>query len=236
MTNQQLVIKALHDAGITNPYSISAIMAVVGKESNFKPQSELSYSGTSNANIRKIFSKTRSLSDDQLSALKKSPEKFFNYVYGGRYGNSDTEGYRYRGRGFNQLTFKDNYKAYGKAIGVDLVNNPDLLNQAEIAARVVAAYMAKTFKDSASIVLKRYGARNINDFKDTKTAVNAFYNANAGFGKDTSTQTTTGKTKALNTVNSLYSTVTRFLNTTGGKIASVGTLLLVGGLIYLYNK
>lgn len=236
MTNQQLIIKALHSAGITNPYSIAAIMAVVAKESNFKPQSELSYSGTSNANIRKIFSKTRTLSEDQLTDLKKSPERFFNFVYGGHYGNSATEGYKYRGRGFNQLTFKDNYKAYGKAIGVDLVSNPDLLNNPEIAARVVAAYMAKTFKDSAVIVLKRYGAKNINDFKDAKTAVNAFYNANAGFGKDTSEVTTSGKTKALASVNSLFTSVTKFLNSTGGKITGIATLMVIGGILYFYSK
>ena len=57
--------------------------------------------------------------------------------------------------------------------------------------------LKKTFKNNASIVKKRYGANNINDFKDSTTAVNAFYNANAGFGKDTSKTTTEGKTKAL---------------------------------------
>ena len=53
-----------------------------------------------------------------------------------------------------------------------------------------SAYFVRNFQNNASIVKARYGANNINDFKDTTTAVNAFYNANAGFGKDTSKITT----------------------------------------------
>ncbi|WP_241019578.1 glycoside hydrolase family 19 protein [Burkholderia sp. Ac-20345] len=53
-----------------------------------------------------------------------------NLAYGGRYGNGDAssgDGWRYRGRGLKQVTFRDNYAAAGKTLGVDLVANPDLL-------------------------------------------------------------------------------------------------------------
>jgi putative chitinase len=45
-------------------------------------------------------------------------------------GNGDEasgEGFKFRGRGFIQLTGKQNYTAFGKAIGVDIAANPDLV-------------------------------------------------------------------------------------------------------------
>jgi putative chitinase len=53
-----------------------------------------------------------------------------NYVYAGRMGNGDAasgDGYKFRGRGLKMITGKDNYKACGAAIGVDLLKNPDHL-------------------------------------------------------------------------------------------------------------
>jgi predicted chitinase len=226
--NRDIVINELKEAGITNEFSVAAILAIIDKESGFKPQSEISYSTTDNSRIRSIFSVTKKLSDTDLNTLKKDRTKFFNYVYGGKYGNSATEGAKYSGRGFNQLTFKSNYKKFGDLIKMDLVNNPDLVNDPKVAAKVVAAYFKENFKNNASIVKKRYGANNINDFKDSTTAVNAFYNANAGFGKDTSKTITEGKTKALKKVNS-------FLTPGAGLIISL-PLIFIGALIFYYLK
>ena len=75
-----------------------------------------------------------------------NPEKIANVAYSKRYGNGDIasgDGYGYRGRGYIQLTFKDNYLAAGNALGVDLVANPDLLLQPEWAAKS-SAWFFKT--------------------------------------------------------------------------------------------
>jgi predicted chitinase len=228
-SNKDIIVNELKNAGITNQYSIAAILAVIDKESAFKPQTEISYANTSNARIRSIplFKKQlANTSDADLTILKKDEVKFFNKVYNGIAGNSPTEGFAYRGRGFNQLTGKGNYQKYAEILKLDLVKNPDLVNDPKIAAKVAAAYFVRNFKNNAAIVKARYGANNINDFKDAKTAVNAFYNANAGFRKDTSKDVTEGKTKALKKVNS-------FLNP--GLIISL-PLLFIGALIYYYIK
>lgn len=56
--------------------------------------------------------------------------KIANIVYAGRYGNgaaASGDGWRFRGRGLKQVTFHDNYVACAAALGVDLLNKPDLL-------------------------------------------------------------------------------------------------------------
>jgi putative chitinase len=68
---------------------------------------------------------------------ERQPEKIANKVYGGRMGNADEssgEGWKYRGRGIKQLTGKENYQRCSDALGVDLVENPDLLLEPKYAA------------------------------------------------------------------------------------------------------
>jgi predicted chitinase len=56
-------------------------------------------------------------------------------------GNTEPgDGYTYRGRGFNQITFKSNYKKYGEKIGEDLLTTPDRLNDPIVAAKAVLAF------------------------------------------------------------------------------------------------
>ena len=76
---------------------------------------------------------------DLSTAMKYAhdPIKIANKVYGGRMGNGPEEsgdGAKYHGRGLIQLTGKETYDNCGKAIGVDLINQPGLLAQPDLAA------------------------------------------------------------------------------------------------------
>ena len=65
------------------------------------------------------------------------PEKIANFIYANRMGNRDEasgDGWRFRGSGLCQLTGHDNFYHAGKAIGVDLVANPDLARTPQYAA------------------------------------------------------------------------------------------------------
>lgn len=53
------------------------------------------------------------------------------------------DGRRYKGRGIFQLTGRANYRAYGKAIGLDLENNPELAADPEVSVRVACEYWKK---------------------------------------------------------------------------------------------
>jgi putative chitinase len=68
--------------------------------------------------------------EEMANQYARNPEKIANKVYGGRMGNADEssgEGWKYRGRGIKQLTGKENYQRCSEALGVNLVENPDLL-------------------------------------------------------------------------------------------------------------
>ena len=185
--NIDKIIAAGKKRGITNPNTLVGILSIVGKESGFVPKSENSYANTSNSRIREVFGNARvgkdKYSDAELSRIKKDPATFWEAVYGyktymGRrnLGNNEPgDGGKYRGRGYNQLTGKANYKTTGADIGRDLVNNPDLVNNVDVAAEVLFSYLKRTVTD-------RRVAGGLNGFTNVDDAVKNIARANAGWG------------------------------------------------------
>jgi predicted chitinase len=148
-TIQHLVQQQLLAQGIRDPRAVANIMAQIQAESGFTPQSEnLNYSGSKlfglfgagNRHGNRVRFRTMAVAE-QVAAL--GPEVVGNVIYGGRMGNAADEGFKYRGRGLIQLTGKNNYKKYGKMIGVDLVSNPDRANDRDTAIKIAAAYFAQ---------------------------------------------------------------------------------------------
>lgn len=197
------IVQEMQKKGIKNKFTQAAILAVVSKETNFMAVSETSYKNTSNARIRKIFQGyVKDLTDEQLDELKQDAEAFFNKVYGGRYGNSPTEGYKYRGRGLNGITFKSNYEFYNKFTTVDIVKYPSRLEDISVAVELLIAYFIEQFKTGAAVKVMagQYNTTTINGPKTLDDAVGAVYHANAGWGmsmRSILTDSTGGRAKAF---------------------------------------
>jgi predicted chitinase len=154
----------------------AGLAAIVGGESHFTPSRETGWSRTSNDRIRQFFSRARSLSDSELNRIKATDQSWFNFVYGGRGGNSGlNDGYIFRGGGLNQLTFLDNYALFGPKVGVDLVNHPELILAPRIAAAVAVEYMKTNFHGGDFAAQKRAVGVSMGGPDETKNQLYAEY-------------------------------------------------------------
>ena len=111
---------------INTPLRLAHFLAQCGHESGgFRlTQENLNYSAKGLMGIFKKYFPTEAIAN----AYQRNPQKIANKVYSSRMGNGDEasgDGYKFRGRGYIQLTGKDNYTAFGKSIGEDICANPD---------------------------------------------------------------------------------------------------------------
>jgi predicted chitinase len=193
--NLELLYEALKKSGISNKFTQAGILAVCAKESGFTLRAEFDYSTTGTDRIRQIFG-MNDFTDSQIDKLKKNPEEWFDYLYGGKYENSTaerrfktigktlprSEGYKYRGRGFNQVTFKTLYKQLlPYADGKDIVKNPDLMLEPKVAASVLVGFFLKNFKDFPNI-LKAWNMKDKNDAKNLTEGVGVPFHLTGGVG------------------------------------------------------
>jgi len=174
------LLAACDAAGFTTREQKCSVLAIAGGECGWIPQEEL-YSYDVNG-LRSTFNTTfvknhPELVEDYARAPKKgmSRETFFDFVYapennGKQLGNNQIgDGGKFYGRGFIQLTGRANYTKYGEMAGVDLLNNPQLLNDLSAGAKVAVAYI----KDRTS---KKVSTTAHPDY---------FYAVKSGIGHDT---------------------------------------------------
>ena len=114
---------------INTPLRLAHFLAQCGHESGgFKAtQENLNYSAQGLNGIFKKYFPTAAAA----AAYARQPQKIASKVYANRMGNGSEasgEGYKFRGRGYIQLTGKENYTAFGKAIGEDILSNPDVVS------------------------------------------------------------------------------------------------------------
>lgn len=120
--------EVMNKFAINTPLRLSHFLAQVAHESgNFKYTSEnLNYSAERLKVIFPKYFKQPGLAE----AYARKPELIASRVYGGRMGNGEEgtrEGFKFRGRGYLQLTGKNNYTEFDKFVTENIVSEPDLV-------------------------------------------------------------------------------------------------------------
>lgn len=148
------------------------------ESANFKFVSEnLNYSAKA---LKSVFGKY--FPGDLNEQYARKPEKIASRVYGGRMGNGDEstgDGWKYRGRGYIQLTGKNNYTDFGKFINEDVVSNPDSVSE-EYALSSAAFFFNKNKlwsicdKGSSEAVVKSLTKRVNGGYHGLEDRINKF--------------------------------------------------------------
>lgn len=130
--------QAMADWEIDTPIQQAQFLAQCAHESGkFKFTVEnLNYSTDG---LRRVF--PRHFRTVDASKFHRQPEKIANHVYANRMGNgpaSSGDGWKFRGRGYIQLTGRSNYAACARDIEVDIVTDPSYLETSEGAAQSAA--------------------------------------------------------------------------------------------------
>lgn len=151
MNNLATKYKSLLDRnGINTPLRLAHFFAQLDHESNGGQRlvENLNYS---KEGLLKIFKSDFDTNNDRVLSpkeikvaelLARKPEEIANFAYanqGGNGGVASGDGWKYRGRGFIQLTLRDNYALAEKETGLKLLSNPDLLLQ-EANAMVISIW------------------------------------------------------------------------------------------------
>ncbi|CTP90559.1 peptidoglycan-binding protein [Xanthomonas graminis] len=159
------LLRDAYAAGISNPQELANFMAQVGHESGGLHRLEEGFRYTKGSwqitdNVRSALREgPEALESARLDALNGRPERLGELMYGGRMGNDQPgDGYRYHGRGYIQLTGKDQYRAAGAALELDLVNHPELAAQPENASRIATWYWQQNVPAAARDNAREAGA------------------------------------------------------------------------------
>lgn len=129
--------------GFDSPELVACLLGQSALESTRFTRSEEGLSYTTQAQLVRVFSKVRALPDTEQVKYLRNPDGLANFVYSSQGGNGDVasgDGWKYRGRGYIQVTFKNNYAAVGAAVGRPYVDQPDLLKDPSDAALSAVGY------------------------------------------------------------------------------------------------
>jgi len=146
------ITAAMKEFGITAPLDQAMFIAQMGHESGgfTRLVENLNYAAES---LVPTFGKHR-ITAQQAAAIGRTAiqsanqRAIANLVYGGEWGKKNLgnqvagDGWKYRGRGLKQITGVSNYRKCGLALKLDLVTQPELLEQDENAARSAAWFFA----------------------------------------------------------------------------------------------
>lgn len=145
--NARYLLQRAYDAGITDPRELSVFMGQMQVESGQFRQLEESFA-YSGRRLMEVFPerngmRTREQADEIAG---RGPEGIANAMYGGAFGErrlgntEEGDGWRFRGRGFVQLTGRANYASAANELGVDIVSNPDIVAEQDFAADATIHY------------------------------------------------------------------------------------------------
>ena len=120
--------------GIVSFEQKTAFLAQIGHESGQLSAvvENLNYSASG---LRSVFKKYYP-TEELAAQFARQPERIANKVYANRIGNGNEQsgdGWKFRGRGLIQITGRYNYEQVTKGLGIDFINNPDLLTTPEYA-------------------------------------------------------------------------------------------------------
>lgn len=202
------IIKECVRRGITSDFAIAAILGICSKESSFDLKAEgFNYSAGRMPEVWGYFKRVDPVKNGFVNPKtlqadsRKYQEKIANTVYTQKpvgirengYGNTQKgDGWKYRGRGYNQTTFKSGYEKSSKDSGLDLVKNPDLLLQEDPATKAMVGFMNRrrqvsrfgNEKSGYTTPQDGYGTSDKGvTFPSLKNAVFFYYHLNTGPGK-----------------------------------------------------
>jgi len=154
---------------ITDPRSVAALLSNGVVESGLVPKREDGFYRTADrlqAVFPSFFDPKHGGRYNAANYLQ-NPEALFNLVYAGKRGNGDVasgDGFRFRGGGIIQTTFRNGYAQTGRLIGQDLERRPELIEEIGVSVQAACAYWVTL--SSADACARR------GDIAGTRRAVN----------------------------------------------------------------
>jgi putative chitinase len=135
-----LIIAACEEFEVNTPKRVAAFLAQWAHET----QGFTRFVENLNYSAKGLLSTfPRHFTPEQAEDYARQPEKIANRVYANRMGNgpeASGDGWRYRGRGAPMLTGRENYRVFGRKLGLDLEANPDRAAEPGIGFRLAGLF------------------------------------------------------------------------------------------------